>query len=295
MRELGAIIDDLLVVEQRGLPLRRAAAACALALQPSPRPSAERPSAPRWSATWTTWFRTRRRTADVERDPDGPRCSSPRSFVVRSRLWVPLIVKAECLGAIGLGSDRAHRFDATHRHARLVADLTAMVYRNVTVQHVRRPRARRGREASPRAVREHEPRGAYALNGIMGMAALLVETPLSGEQGEFAQVIRTSAWACSSGDIVSDVLDVVEGRGRDDDHRARALRPPRDLRGGAALALRADRRGERGSNSISISTKLPAHAPGRRRARPAGDPLDLDQRDALRAGARCAWRSARAG
>ncbi len=214
MRELRAIIDDLLAVEHWGvylydaLPRRLRLALCS-GFTETERREAERSAMERHPGYV---FRTRMllHVPDVERDPDGLTMSSPRSFVVRSRLWVPLIVKGECLGAIGLGSDRAHRFDATHvATLRLVADLTAMVYRNVTVQHALVQAKERAEAASLAkgqflANMSHEVR--TPLNGIMGMAALLVETPLSGEQREFAQVIRTSASALL--DIVNDVLDV---------------------------------------------------------------------------------------
>lgn len=214
MRELRAIIDELLAVEHWGvylydaLPRRLRLALCS-GFTETERREAERSAMERHPGYV---FRTRLllHVPDVERDPDGLTMSSPRSFMVRSRLWVPLVVKGECIGAIGLASDKAHRFDATHiATLRLVADLTAMVYRNVTVQHAL-VQAKERAEAASRAKGQflanmsHEVR--TPLNGIMGMAALLVETPLSDEQREFAQVIRTSASALL--DIVNDVLDV---------------------------------------------------------------------------------------
>ncbi len=213
-RELRAIVDELLAVEHWAVYLydslsRRLRLALCGGFTEAERREAERSAMERHPG-YVFRTRTLLHVPDVERDPDGLTMSSPRSFTVRSRLWVPLVVKGECLGAIGLASDRANRFDATHvATLRLVADLTAMVYRNVTVQHAL-VQAKERAEAASRAKGQflanmsHEVR--TPLNGIMGMAALLVETPLTDEQREFAQVIRTSASALL--DIVNDVLDV---------------------------------------------------------------------------------------
>jgi signal transduction histidine kinase/CheY-like chemotaxis protein len=214
MREVRGIVDELVAVEHWGLYLydthsRRLRLALCSGFSETERREAERSAMERHPGYV---FRTRLllHVPDVERDADGLTMSSPRSFTVRSRLWVPLTVRGECVGAIGLGSDRPHRFDANHISAlRLIADLTAMVYRNVTVQQAL-THAKERAEAASRAKGQflanmsHEVR--TPLNGIMGMAALLVETSLNDEQREFAQVIRSSA--SSLLDIVNDVLDV---------------------------------------------------------------------------------------
>jgi signal transduction histidine kinase len=214
VREVRAIIDELIAVEHWGVYLydalsRRLRLALCSGFTETERREAERSAMERHPG-YVFRSRVMLHVPDVEHDPDGLTMSSPRSFVVRSRLWIPLLVREECLGAIGLASDRPRRFDDSHvATLRLVADLTAMVYRNVTTQQAL-VQAKERAEAASRAKGQflanmsHEVR--TPLNGIMGMAALLVETPLSDEQREFAEVIRTSASALL--DIVNDVLDV---------------------------------------------------------------------------------------
>ena len=145
------------------------------------------------------------------RDEASPRTVSAQHYVeVRARLWVPVISREECYGAVGLASLTPHRFDAIDIAVmRIVADLTAIVYRNILTQRAL-VRAKERAEAASRAKGQflanmsHEVR--TPLNGVMGMAALLEDTPLTREQREYATVIRSSASALL--EIVNDILDV---------------------------------------------------------------------------------------
>ncbi len=264
MREVRAIIDELLGVEHWGLYLydplsRRLRLTLCSGLTETERREAERSAMERHPGYV---FRTREvmYVPDVERDPEGLTMSSPRSFSVRSRLWVPLLSRGECLCTLGLASERANRFDASDVAAlRLVADLTAMVYRNVSAQHAL-VQAKDRAEAASRAKGQflanmsHEVR--TPLNGIVGMAALLVETELSEEQRECARVIRTSAAALL--DIVNDVLDVSKVEAG----MLAIERAPFDLREACegALAICSPLATERG---VSIVLDYDAHCPTR--------------------------------
>ncbi|MFO0604908.1 MAG: ATP-binding protein [Polyangiales bacterium] len=212
--EVKAIADELLGIEYWGLYLYDAAAGrlrlmADTGFTPDDRVQAERTAMERHPGHV---FRTREalHVPDVEADTDGISRTGPRSFVVRSRLWVPLVVCGECVGSMGCASGRPHRFDAATLAAlRLVADLTAMVYRNVTAREAlvrERDRAEAASAAKGQflANMSHEVR--TPLNGILGMAALLAETPLAPEPREYAQVIRSSAAALLA--VVNDILDV---------------------------------------------------------------------------------------
>ncbi len=214
LREVKAIADELLGIEYWGLYLYDPEAArlrlvADTGFTPADRAEAERTAMERHPGHV---FRTREalHVPDVDADTDGISRTGPRSFVVRSRLWVPLVVCGECVGAMGCASGRPHRFDAATLAAlRLVADLTAMVYRNVTAREAlvrERDRAEAASAAKGQflANMSHEVR--TPLNGILGMAALLAETPLDPEPREYAQVIRSSAAALLA--VVNDILDV---------------------------------------------------------------------------------------
>ena len=214
VRELNSVVDELLGIEYWGVffydpSAQRLGLVASGGLSEQDQRDVERTAMERHPGHV---FRTREvlHVPDVERDTVGVSSTGPRSFTVRSRLWVPLVVCDECVGTMGLASGRAHRFDATLLATlRLVADLTAMVYRNVTAQQAlvqARDRAEAASAAKGQflANMSHEVR--TPLNGIMGMAALLVETPLSAEQREYAEVVRSSASALLG--VVNDILDV---------------------------------------------------------------------------------------
>jgi len=214
VRELTAVVDELLGIEYWGVYLHhpesdRLRLIAIGGFSEADRADAERTAMERHPGYV---FRTREtlHVPDVEHDVAGVSRTGPRSFVVRSRLWVPLIVCGECVGAMGCASGRPHRFDdALRATLHFVADLTAMVVRNITAQQSL-VEARDKAEAASAAKGQflanmsHEVR--TPLNGIMGMAALLGETPLNPEQAEYTRVIRSSATALLA--VVNDILDV---------------------------------------------------------------------------------------
>ena len=76
---------------------------------------------------------------DVEDDPQQRTQSSARSFVVRSRLFMPIVSGGESLGVFGLASSRAHHF--TDEHVAVLGflcRLTGVVYRQVLDREARR-------------------------------------------------------------------------------------------------------------------------------------------------------------
>ncbi len=74
--------------------------------------------------------------ADTELLPeDSPSKESPRKFVVRSRLWLPIVADGESVGAIGLASTRPNAFDAHDQELLLVVvELIALSYQRLRAE-----------------------------------------------------------------------------------------------------------------------------------------------------------------
>jgi len=68
---------------------------------------------------------------DTDQEPDRS-ISSARSFVIRSRLYLPVVVSGECVGCFGLGSSTPGAFSDEHIHVlQFVGNMAAVVYQNL--------------------------------------------------------------------------------------------------------------------------------------------------------------------
>ncbi|MDG1482522.1 MAG: response regulator [Myxococcota bacterium] len=146
---------------------------------------------------------------DVEADPQQRSRSSKRSFTVRSRLWLPVMSRDDCVGSFGLASSRPHHFTDLHiSMLQFVCNMAGIVYQNlvytadIIAARVRAETADRAKSDFLANI-SHELR--TPMNGVVGMTELLLSTPLNDEQHQFTEVIRTSGRSLLL--LIDDLLD----------------------------------------------------------------------------------------
>jgi signal transduction histidine kinase/CheY-like chemotaxis protein len=145
---------------------------------------------------------------DTDAEPSRSK-SSRRGWSVRSRLWLPVLARDQCVGAIGLASGQAHSFTALHIELlKYVANMTGLVYQNLVHTQslsLARDRAQAADQAKTEflATVSHELR--TPMNGVLGMTELLLDSKLSAEQTEQASMVQRSALSLM--EMIEDLLD----------------------------------------------------------------------------------------
>lgn len=153
---------------------------------------------------------------DTLKDKSGQNRSSERSFIVRSRVWLPVISHGRSVGAFGMASTRPHQFSDFHiALLEFVTNLAGVVYHNILLTIAQKEyefqllealrEAEEGRNAKQNflAKMSHEIR--TPMNAIIGIAQLLRRTDLTEVQRSYLNTLYNSSNSLLQ--LLNDILD----------------------------------------------------------------------------------------
>lgn len=139
-------------------------------------------------------------------------CQSIAHRGILSKMNAPIIVQGEVIGLLNVGSDAVDAFSLTQQL--MFNQVASLVSRTLeTIQLLEEAEQARESAEIANAAKSlflsnmtHELR--TPMNGVLGMTTLLLDTPLSKEQHELVNTIRTSGDALLN--IISDILDFTK-------------------------------------------------------------------------------------
>ena len=154
--------------------------------------------------------------SDTKKEKAGQSKDSERSFVVRSRVWLPIMSLDTAVGAFGMASTKVDSFSKEHiALLSFVCNLAGVVYNNITLKDKQEENNRtlmKALDDTKRAKKikqdflakmSHEIR--TPMNAILGMTNLLADTELSDKQGAYSKTLTIASKNLLN--LLDDILD----------------------------------------------------------------------------------------
>ncbi|MCH2023376.1 MAG: response regulator [Saprospiraceae bacterium] len=154
--------------------------------------------------------------SDTQKEKGGKSKDSERSFVVRSRVWLPIMSLDKAVGAFGMASTKVDQFSKQHiALLSFVCNLAGVVFNNITLKNEQEENNKNLTKAlddTKRAKKikqdflakmSHEIR--TPMNAILGMTNLLADTNLSEKQGAYSKTLTIASKNLLG--LLDDILD----------------------------------------------------------------------------------------